>query len=64
MVIFTFRNEFKFTLNSAVQDLLSEGVAKNSVVDDVDSWDQKSNVLSPNFYEFLNEFWVIFNLLV
>jgi hypothetical protein len=55
---------FEFTPNFTSKDLLSEGIAENFIVDDVHRWDQETNILGPELDELLNEFWVVFNLLI
>jgi len=55
---------FEFTPDFTFEYFLSESVSENFVVNDVNSWNQESDVLSPNFYELFNKFRVIFDLLV
>lgn len=54
----------KLTPDFAIKNLLSEGITKDRVVNDENSRDQKSDVLSKELSKILDEFRVIFDLLI
>lgn len=54
----------ELTPDFAVENLLSEGVTENLIVNDENSWDQKGDILREELGIFFNEFRIIFDLLV
>ena len=54
----------ELTPDFAVENLLSEGIAEDLVVNNENRRDQKGDILGEKLRKFFNEFWIIFDLLI